>query len=210
MSSGSHRVGVIPEQYLALGDSISIDKWTGIAGGGAASQFAAKIGCTGSAFEDRTRDGNLTVGVLEDVARVDRSPTLVTLTAGGNDLALMGRPAADILESLYAIADGIDAWECRVILNTVYDPTDGNDEIGRQLGLPETLRAEYVQLNEGIRELARHRGYLLSDLERLFLGNGATAAQNWIHCAIEPNYVGASVVAAHWLGLYWGALSLDD
>ncbi len=195
------------EQYLALGDSISIDKWTGVTGGGAVNQFAAKIGCAGPFLDDRTRDGNLTIGVVEDLRQVRRPPTLATLTAGGNDLALMGRPAADILISLHQIADALDAWECRVIINTVYDPTDGNDEIGRQLGLPETLRAEFTELNEGIRELARDRGYWLSDLERLFLGNGATAAQNWIHCAIEPNYLGATAVASHWLGLYWGATS---
>lgn len=198
------------EQYLALGDSISIDKWTGVTGGGAASQFAAKIGCSGAAFDDRTRDGNVTLGVSEDLRQVRRPPTLVTLTVGGNDLALMDRPAGEILTNLRRILDALDVWSPRIILNTVYDPTDGNDDIGRQLGLPETLRPEYIALNEGIRGLAHERGYLLSDLERLFLGNGATAAQNWIHCAIEPNYIGASVVAAHWLGLYWGATSSFD
>src|ERR1043165_6094795 len=119
------------EQYLALGDSISIDKWTGVMGGGAARQFAAKIGARGEAFEDRTRDGNLTIGVLEDLRHVRNTPTLVTLTAGGNDLALMGRPASEILATLHHIADGLDAWKCRVILNTVYDPTDGSNEIGK-------------------------------------------------------------------------------
>ena len=34
--------------YLALGDSISIDDYTEVAGGGAASQFARLIGATRS------------------------------------------------------------------------------------------------------------------------------------------------------------------
>ena len=41
--------------YLALGDSISIDDYTGQAGGGAASQFARLIGAT--RFENLTMNG---------------------------------------------------------------------------------------------------------------------------------------------------------
>ncbi len=49
--------------YLALGDSISIDTYTGQADGGAASQFAKLIGTT--EFQNLTRDGRTTAGVLE-------------------------------------------------------------------------------------------------------------------------------------------------
>ena len=69
--------------YLALGDSISIDDYTGVPGGGAASQVARKLGLD---LVDLTRDGNTTQGVLSDLARAPTSADVVTLTAGGNDL----------------------------------------------------------------------------------------------------------------------------
>jgi hypothetical protein len=47
--------------YLALGDSISIDDYTGVRGGGAASQLARKLGLE---LVDLTLDGNTTQGCL--------------------------------------------------------------------------------------------------------------------------------------------------
>jgi hypothetical protein len=55
--------------YLALGDSISIDDYTGVPGGGAPSQLARKLGVE---LVDLTRDGNTTEGVLGDLARARR------------------------------------------------------------------------------------------------------------------------------------------
>src|SRR5205823_4060099 len=52
--------------YLALGDSISIDDYTGVRGGGAPSQLARKLDLH---LVDLTRDGNTTRGVLADLAR---------------------------------------------------------------------------------------------------------------------------------------------
>jgi lysophospholipase L1-like esterase len=75
--------------YLAIGDSISIDDYTGVGGGGAASQLARKLGVD---LVDLTRDGNTTQGVLADLAAAPPAADVVTLTAGGNDL-LEGDPA---------------------------------------------------------------------------------------------------------------------
>jgi hypothetical protein len=47
--------GVAMRVYLALGDSISIDDYTGVRGGGAVSQLARKLGVD---LVDLTRDGN--------------------------------------------------------------------------------------------------------------------------------------------------------
>jgi hypothetical protein len=47
--------------YLSLGDSISIDDYTGVRGGGPPSQLARKLGVE---LIDLTRDGNTTHGVL--------------------------------------------------------------------------------------------------------------------------------------------------
>ncbi len=59
--------------YLALGDSISIDTYTGRADGGAASQFARLIRAT--EFQNLTRDGRTTAGVLEAWAKLQSRQT---------------------------------------------------------------------------------------------------------------------------------------
>lgn len=187
-------------KYVALGDSISIDKYTGVPGGGAASQFAAKLGAE---FQDLTRDGNVTTAVLIDVERITARPHVVTLTAGGNDF-LVGRPVDEILGTLEEIGERLARLGCPVILNTVYDPTDGDDAVGRGMGISPDQREEYERLNNGIREIARERGFLLSDLQELFHGSGLASANPWICCEIEPNYLGATAIAAHWLGLLNG------
>jgi lysophospholipase L1-like esterase len=69
--------------YVALGDSVSIDDYTGVRGGGASSQLARRLGLE---LVDLTRDGNTTQGVLADLAGAPPSTDVVTLTAGGNDL----------------------------------------------------------------------------------------------------------------------------
>src|SRR5918998_2051730 len=108
--------------YVALGDSISIDDYTGVAGGGAPAQLARKLGAD---LVDLTRDGNTTRGVLNDLARAPAAADVVTLTAGGNDL-LGGELPRAILRRLDRIADGVEPLGARVIVNTVYDPSDGD------------------------------------------------------------------------------------
>jgi len=66
--------------YLALGDSMSIDDYTGVRGGGAVNQFFRTLGKDWS-LDDRTCDGCR----MADVPR-NRRGDLVTLTIGGNDL----------------------------------------------------------------------------------------------------------------------------
>ena len=101
--------------YLALGDSISIDDYTGVPGGGAPSQLARKLGVE---LVDLTRDGNTTDGVLGDLARAPATADVVTLSAGGNDLLLGDRPRA-ILRRLHLIAERIQPLGARVVINTV-------------------------------------------------------------------------------------------
>ena len=83
--------------YLALGDSISIDEYTEVGSGGAASQFSRLVGAT--QFQDLTRDGRTTAGVLEAWSEITLRPNAVTLTAGGNDF-LQGS-----FQALNSIAD---------------------------------------------------------------------------------------------------------
>jgi lysophospholipase L1-like esterase len=201
--------------YLAVGDSISIDDYTEVQGGGAASQFARLVAATH--FQDLTRDGRTTDGVLEVMSQVTITPDVVTLTAGGNDFlqnayriaspirsssgsweAVTGPP----LENLKRIAERLAAFGCPVILNTIYDPTDGDDALIASFGVGLGAREAYNTLNDGIRDIAREYGFLLSDLEELFRGHGAVAADTWIVGQIEPNYAGATAIAYHWYTLY--------
>ncbi len=185
--------------YLALGDSISIDDYTGVRGGGAASQLARKLGL---GLVDLTRDGNTTQGVLADLARATVAADVVTLTAGGNDLLSGDLPRA-ILRRVHQIAQRIEPFGARVVVNTVYDPSDGDNDVGRrELGLSRLaaieLRRRLHAVNGGIAKLARDQGFLLADLERLFHGHGLASDEPWFVQVIEPNLVGATAIADHW------------
>jgi lysophospholipase L1-like esterase len=188
--------------YLALGDSISIDAYTGVSGGGAASQLARKLGLE---LVDLTSDGNTTDGVLADLARAPAAADVVTLTAGGNDLLSGDRPRA-ILPRLHQIARRIRPLEAGVVINTIYDPSDGDNDLGRrELGVSRLamleLRRRLNAVNRGITELAEDHGFLLADLERLFHGHGLASAEPWFVQVIEPNLAGATAIAEHWHAL---------
>jgi lysophospholipase L1-like esterase len=188
--------------YLALGDSISIDDYTGLRGGGAAAQLARKLGLD---LVDLTRDGNTTHGVLADLAAAPASADVVTLTAGGNDLLSGDLPRA-ILRRLHEIAARIQQLGARVIVNTIYDPSDGDNDVGRrELGLSRlatiALRRRLSAVNQGIVVLARERGFVLADLERLFHGHGITSNEPWYVQVIEPNLAGATAIGEHWYEL---------
>jgi lysophospholipase L1-like esterase len=188
--------------YLALGDSISIDDYTGVHGGGAASQLARRLGLE---LVDLTRDGNTTQGVLSDLAHAPEEADVVTLTAGGNDL-LSGELPQAILGRLHEIARHIQQLDARVVVNTIYDPSDGENEIGRsELGLSRTatieLRRRLTEVNDGIGRLAGEHGFFFADLERLFHGHGIASTQPWFVQVIEPNLAGATAIADHWYEL---------
>jgi hypothetical protein len=68
--------------YLALGDSMSIDDYTGVKGGGAVHQFFRTLG-NNWLLDDRTFDGCQMAGVPRNGCG-----ELITLTIGGNDLLL--------------------------------------------------------------------------------------------------------------------------
>jgi lysophospholipase L1-like esterase len=202
-------VGIVPSVrvYLALGDSISIDDYTGVRGGGAASQLAGKLGLE---LVDLTRDGNTTQGVLADLAAAPVAADIVTLTVGGNDLLGGDLPRA-ILRRLHQIAARIQPLGARVIINTVYDPSDGDNNLGRrELVLSRLatieLRRRLNALNGGIAKLAHEYGFLLADLERLFHGHGLASDDPWYVQVIEPNLAGATAIADHWYELLNAAI----
>ncbi len=200
MDAGGHRSGV--GVYVALGDSISIDDYTGVRGGGAASQLARKLDVE---LVNLTRDGSTTAGVLADLAAAPTAADVVTVTAGGNDL-LGGELPRAILRRLHEIAQRIEPIGARVVVNTIYDPSDGDNAVGRrELGLSRlatvALRRRLNAVNHGIATLARDRGFLLADLERLFHGHGVGSEEPWFVQVIEPNLAGATAIAEHWYEL---------
>ena len=188
--------------YLAVGDSMSIDDYTDVDGGGAASQLARKLRIE---LVDLTVDGNTTHGVLADLARAPVGADVVTLTAGGNDLLGGDLPRA-ILRRLHQIAQRIEPLGARVIVNTIYDPSDGDDIVGRrELGLSRLAMIELRQrlnaLNRGIAELAAEHDFLLADIERLLHGHGIASDDTWYVQVIEPNLAGATAIAENWYQL---------
>jgi lysophospholipase L1-like esterase len=197
--------------YLALGDSISIDLYTGVAGGGAASQFARLLGA--DEFVDLTYDGCVTTGLLTKLEMAPRKADVITVTIGGNDL-LSGyffRQAGDrgpmvaiaaLLGNLEEIATRLHAYGCPVIWNTIYDPTDGDDSKAQELGLPVEARQALDLVNGRLKAIAHRDGFRLCDLEALFHGHGAWSPDPWIVAAIEPSLTGATKIAEAWHTLY--------
>jgi lysophospholipase L1-like esterase len=187
--------------YLALGDSISIDEYTGVRGGGASSQLARRLGID---LIDLTRDGNTTERVLAGLEDAPVAADIVTITAGGNDL-LGGELPTGILGNLEEIARRVQPLGARVIVNTIYDPSDGSDDLGQLLGLSAMatleLRRRLNAVNEAIARLARAHEFLLADLEQLFHGHGVASPEPWFVEVIEPNLAGATAIAKCWYEL---------
>lgn len=194
--------------YLALGDSISIDEYTGIPGGGAASQFARAV--PADTFQDLTGDGWMTQQVQKALSRIEGSPNVITLTVGGNDLLALllqkdepaildGRNILLIISRIQEICVHLrKTYDARLILNTVYDPTDGDAGHLADAHLPVEVLKMLGELNHGIRLVARAYGARVSDLEKLFKGHGFWSDDPWLTDIIEPNLAGATAIARHW------------
>jgi lysophospholipase L1-like esterase len=224
--------------YVALGDSMSIDDYAGGAGRGAASllyrnrdaDFPDWVGrdlaTLGYTAQILARDGATSTDVLHrQLPLIQRRPALVTITMGGNDLlAAYGDTAAgnaaiaevaavgeEVLTHLRAAA----AEDCRIVVSTVYDPSDGTGEVATA-GLPawpEGL-ALVQTLNTTLVDLAHRHGAVVADVYDRFLGHGVAAgdlAQTnaqptnrdlWYCGVVEPNAWGAAQIRHTW----WTAL----
>jgi hypothetical protein len=171
-------------------------------------------------FENLATDG-ATIGEVfgEQVPLFEGSdePVLLTLTIGGNDLlsAYGSRPRKSLLDKI--VADIVEAYDFlvdtvrgqfpngRLILTTVYDPSD---RTGKILGVHDDLGPLPLEvldrLNAHIRALAGGTpNVLLADAHAHFLGHGVTAPEAdrwyWKRSLIEPNARGASEIRHLWL-----------
>jgi lysophospholipase L1-like esterase len=229
-----------PAVYAALGDSMSIDDYAGGPGRGAASllwrnrddDFPAWAGRDLTARDPTARlallasDGATSATVAgEQLGRLRRlgvTPTLATVTMGGNDLlAAYGdttagrraiRTVVDNGRLVLASLRTLMGSQAPIVVATVYDPSDGSGDAGR-LGLPpwpEAL-ALLTELNRALRALAEDYQALVADVHARFLGHGLAAGDPaqpaarpldrglWYCRLIEPNAWGASEIrAAFW------------
>ncbi|HYH06139.1 MAG TPA: SGNH/GDSL hydrolase family protein [Thermoanaerobaculia bacterium] len=219
--------------YIALGDSISIDSYPAA---DVARRYAGKASTTelGAVsllvrnddklwpefrgrdlripVDDLTSDGATTHSLLRQVERVTRSDeaTLITITAGGNDL--LGEiggsesPAHEIFARLETAVRKLLALRpnATILIGTVYDPSDGTNRLpgyGRTLDREAQWLAEYNGL---VRTFAHSDPRLrLADIHRHFLGHGMTVSERerWYlaESIIEPSARGASEVRRVWL-----------
>ena len=171
-------------------------------------------------LQNLTSDGAMIDEVVEQLRHVARpeAVSIATLTAGGNDL----------LDALGLAASGEGALQrettriqhrftdlvahlrralpnARLILATIYDPTDGTGLLWPTQG---RLPIEFLaQMNEHIRAVAHATpDAVLADVDLHFRGHGIHAPEAeqwyWRHSAIEPSVRGASEIRR----TFWHAL----
>jgi hypothetical protein len=169
--------------YLALGDSMSIDKYTGVQGGGAVSQFHRRLGPNWE-LVDRTFDGC----TMNEIP-LDAKGNLITLTVSGNDAILhMDRVETEGVsflikrhqELLQSIRQ-MNPNACLIVGN-VYAP---------QFPLSPELTSLLDQLNDGIARNVQGVGAFLADIRGAFAGR----EDEHLCLEIEPTLSGAGAIA---------------
>lgn len=242
------------KEYVALGDSMSIDlypaldvgdtdvavalEWDARAGRvaplGAASLFFRNDDkrypeFTGKDLASRY-PGLAHLNVCEDGATIgdvfgsqlpqvpnSGAATLITLSAGGNDLlsAFANRPDPALLS--HVVRDVADAYEFLVeslrrarpdstlLITTVYDPSDDTRKIPGLFDGAGPLPLESLKdLNDRLRAIAQATPRcMVADAHRHFMGHGVTAREAdrwyWKRSWIEPGAQGASELRRLWL-----------
>lgn len=146
-------------------------------------------------------------------------PTLISLTAGGNDVlelkALSQKVGRETLNrSVGALQEVVVAlrshfWKPTIVLSTVYDPSDGAAQLGD--GIVMRREWEWLQiLNAEIRQMALQEECALADIHRHFLGHGLSEpdpGKRWYRSRslVELNARGSSEVRRVWLNVLEGA-----
>jgi len=173
-----------PSAYLALGDSMSIDQYTGVKGGGAVSQFHKWLGDSWT-LDDRS----------VDMCRMRYVPTdgqgdVITLTIGGNDLL------ADL--QLY-LKEGLEGFakEHLALLRSIRQSNPDALFIVGNVYAPQSLLTEKMahaleSANCVIVDNVMLVGAALADIRENFRGH----EQDYLCYDIEPSLKGAKVIAS--------------
>ena len=179
MAASNNRSSV----YLALGDSMSIDQYTGVKGGGAVSQFHSWLGDSWS-LNDRSADMCRMRYVPTD-ARGD----VISLTIGGNDL---------LADCQRYIDEGLDGFanEQLALLEAIRDSNpDAIFIVGNvyapQTPLTDDLAQALDDANIAIAANVQAVGAMLADIRGSFRGH----EQEYLCYVIEPSLQGATVIA---------------
>lgn len=180
--------------YLALGDSMSIDDYTGVKGGGAVNQFFRSMGSDWS-LDDRTFDGCQMAGVPRDgVGEV------VTLTIGGNDLLwnkeqILREGVADFAAEHLALLRALRKRNPNslFIVGDIYGPA---------APLTDAEARGLADANQAIHENCLAVGAQLAPIHEAFQGR----EDSLLCLGIEPTLEGAEVIA----GLFADARSREQ
>ncbi|HSP06785.1 MAG TPA: SGNH/GDSL hydrolase family protein [Acidobacteriota bacterium] len=219
-------------RYIALGDSMSIDDYPG-EGKGAASllyrnqdhlypEYRQKDLCKFNReidFLNLAQDGATSRDVLhEQLSELrdgSRDRTLLTLTAGGNDILSHQAESEEVLFRIRAILDRVRQIfpQSEIIVGTIYDPSDGaGDLFGKDI-LEKELQTAHA-INDGIRALAQPPAIRVAEIHKHFLGHGVHCKDPsnpyfhpedpslWYVLTIEPNSRGAHEIRS----LFWKTL----
>jgi lysophospholipase L1-like esterase len=216
--------------YLALGDSISIDDYpdleVGSKGNGAASLLAEKI--QPEKFVNLTQDGATIDEIFQHqllpatklLGKVD--PVLITITAGGNDISFgvmklkskkqLDKFQALVYATIHNYANLVLATRRMfpnsiIVVNTLYDPTDGTEKLPENCGLWADIAPLYSQgrrqLGEFIRAWSEKVNFLNAvDIFKEFDGKGMKIQNKlgyyYNPFLIEPGAVGAREISELW------------
>jgi lysophospholipase L1-like esterase len=223
--------------FVALGDSMSIDDYAGGPGRGAASLLhrnqdgdfpdcaGRDLASAGIGVQVLARDGATASDVLlYQLPQIEQTPALVTVTMGGNDLMTAYGDAAAAEAAIAEVAaigekimtrlDAVTRDGGRIVVTTVYDPSDGTGQVASAgLFWPEGS-ALVRSLNTALTDLAQRHGAVVADVHGRFLGHGVHVGDPsqpdarpanrrlWYCGLIEPNAWGAHEIRATW----WRAL----
>lgn len=219
-------------RYIALGDSISTDDYPG-EGKGAASlfyrnqdhlypEYRGKDLCALNRqieFLNLAVDGATSRDVLHsqlpEVGTGSRGRTLITLTAGGNDILSHQADAEEVLFRIRTIVDRLQQVlpMSEIILGTIYDPSDGEGDLFGKEVMVHELRTAHA-INDGIRRMAQPPGVRVAEIHKHFLGHGVHCKDPsnpyfhpedpslWYVLTIEPNSRGAQEIRS----VFWRAL----
>lgn len=184
----------------------------------AGNDLASKFGGISmlNVSEDGATIGDVFGSQLPTVEQSDES-TLITLSAGGNDLlsAFANKPDASLLTGF--VRDISDAFEflieslrrtrpnSAIIVTTVYDPSDATRRIPGLFDNAGPLPLESLHsLNDRIASIAQATPHCaVADAHGHFQGHGVSAPEKdrwyWKRSLIEPGARGASEIRRLWL-----------